>query len=479
MPPHAVERWHVDDTGCMIGSVSAADRTSGEPKVVFATDFTGDVRKGLDLATRLARDRSATLLIVHVLPLHAGRGEAMRYDALALTQGETRRTLEALQPSDEGVPYRHLLEVGDPEDILAELVAREGAGLLVLEARRMSGALRWFGGGLTARLMDRVSCPVVTYHAGADRGEQAGPLELQSDVVEPADLLVLLDARVDALVHWLQHSRHAVRSVATAVGDSAAAVYRGKAFGIGKEFLPQLTRLLSLKLREHQRALGALGVMLRHDEVLYRNGVCPLADAAFESFLSRVTAEGSAISLPLAPDPASLSAGDESGPDVIAAGAAIDVGTSTPLSLVFSLDAGRDFLRILGQPGPEPSIETYAFDADGVMLSNSRFPDELRRAGLLPADRRLQTPRRLRISDPGIDLTVDDTHRESTRPLELPLTRMAQAATAGEDGRDFQGYRDYRGVEVIGAWRWVPEYGFGVTAEMDRAALAQRRRRIG
>jgi hypothetical protein len=281
------------------------------------------------------------------------------------------------------------------------------------------------------------------------------------------------------LVHWLQHSRQAVQSVATAVADSAAAVYRGKAFGVGKEFLPRLTRLLSLKLREHQRALSALGVMLRHDEVLYRNGAWPLADTAFESFLARLRAEGSAISLPLAPDPSALSEHDESSSDVIAAGAAIDLGTATPLSLVFTLDAGRDFLRILGQPGPDPSIETYAFDADGLMLSNSRFPDELRRAGLLPADHRLQTPRRLRVSDPGTDLTVHDAGQGFIRSPELPLTRMAQAATAGEDGRDFQGYRDYRGVEVIGAWRWVPEYGFGVTAEMDRAALAQRRRRNG
>jgi hypothetical protein len=53
---------------------------------------------------------------------------------------------------------------------------------------------------------------------------------------------------------------------------------------------------------------------------------------------------------------------------------------------------------------------------------------------------------------------------------------MAQAATAGQDGHDFYGYRDYRGVEVIGAWRWVAEYGFGVAAEMDLAAVPRERR---
>jgi nucleotide-binding universal stress UspA family protein len=458
--------------------VSADDRTSGEPKVVFATDFRGEVRRGLELASSLARDRSATLLIVHVLPLYPGRGESMLHDSVGLARGGTQRELEALRPSDEGVPYRHVMEVGNPEDRLAELVEREGAGLLVIEARRMSGALRWFGGGMTARLMDRVSCPVVTYHA-AGGGEAAGPSEALPDaVVDPADLEVLLDARVDALLLCLRHSRQAAQGVAQAVADSASAVYRGQVFDIGKAFLPRLTRLLGLELREHQRAASALGVMLRHDQVIYQNGVRPLADATFDAFLARLATAGSAISLPTSPDPASLSPSDDRNPLVIAAGATIDVGTTAPLSLVFTLDAGRDFLRILGQPGPDPSFETYAFDAEGLMLSNSRFPDELRRAGLLPADARLQTPRRLRISDPGADLTVTEVAR-SARATDPPLTRMAQAATAGQDGRDFYGYRDYRGVEVIGAWRWVSEYGFGVAAEMDLAAVPRGRRGSG
>ena len=153
--------------------------------------------------------------------------------------------------------------------------------------------------------MDRVSCPVVTYHAAARKRAAAEPHALHSDVVEPDDLVVLLDARVDALVHWLQHSRQAVQAVAAAVADSAAAVYRGKAFGVGKEFLPQLTRLLSLKLREHQRALSALGVLLRHDElVLYRNGVWPLADAAFATFLAALPWSSLRSALGGAPSPA-------------------------------------------------------------------------------------------------------------------------------------------------------------------------------
>ncbi len=42
-------------------------------------------------------------------------------------------------------------------------------------------------------------------------------------------------------------------------------------------------------------------------------------------------------------------------------------------------------------------------------------------------------------------------------------------AIAGEDGFDVDGYRDYRGVWTVGAWRWLPEYGFGVGTEVDHA----------
>ena len=40
---------------------------------------------------------------------------------------------------------------------------------------------------------------------------------------------------------------------------------------------------------------------------------------------------------------------------------------------------------------------------------------------------------------------------------------------AGKTGNDVDGYRDYRGVPSIGAWTWLPEYGFGVGTEQDVA----------
>ena len=50
---------------------------------------------------------------------------------------------------------------------------------------------------------------------------------------------------------------------------------------------------------------------------------------------------------------------------------------------------------------------------------------------------------------------------------------MAQSAIAGRSGSDVEGYRDYRGVRVIGAWQWLEELGFGLTTEIDEAEAYQ------
>ena len=47
---------------------------------------------------------------------------------------------------------------------------------------------------------------------------------------------------------------------------------------------------------------------------------------------------------------------------------------------------------------------------------------------------------------------------------------MARQAMERGDGWNTRGYNDYRGVSVVGAWRWVESYGFGIAAEVDRDA---------
>ena len=49
----------------------------------------------------------------------------------------------------------------------------------------------------------------------------------------------------------------------------------------------------------------------------------------------------------------------------------------------------------------------------------------------------------------------------------LPLTFMAESATAEKAGRNLDGYRDYRGVQVYGLWLWDSDLDLGIATEID------------
>ncbi|MCL5097420.1 MAG: serine/threonine protein kinase, partial [Candidatus Omnitrophica bacterium] len=122
-----------------------------------------------------------------------------------------------------------------------------------------------------------------------------------------------------------------------------------------------------------------------------------------------------------------------------------------------------DKLFSIGHMGE--SGETYAFDRDGLMLTRGRFESELKSLGLLPDQQDDSPVLRLRLLDPGVDLRKS---KPSSRPNhDLGLTKMAAEATRGRSGFDTHGYRDYRGVPVMGAWTWLPDYRMGIATEVS------------
>ncbi len=82
---------------------------------------------------------------------------------------------------------------------------------------------------------------------------------------------------------------------------------------------------------------------------------------------------------------------------------------------------------------------------------------------------------KIQIKDPGGNLLKG---YEPNVPVEhQPLTYMAKDAIAlsknltesySEINSNTSGYRDYRGSTVYGAWLWSKNYGFGITAEIDK-----------
>ncbi|NKB88414.1 MAG: protein kinase [Acidobacteria bacterium] len=126
-----------------------------------------------------------------------------------------------------------------------------------------------------------------------------------------------------------------------------------------------------------------------------------------------------------------------------------------------------DFTRILHVARPGETGETYAFDVNGLMVSQSRFDSDLRDIGLLPPDPNVRAIFNIEIRDPGGNMVTGFTPAQPR--AKQPLTHMAANAVEGLDGVNVDGYRDYRGVDVIGAWRWLGDYGFGIATEIDVA----------
>lgn len=129
------------------------------------------------------------------------------------------------------------------------------------------------------------------------------------------------------------------------------------------------------------------------------------------------------------------------------------------------------FTRILQVLRFGDSGETYAFDRNGLLLSQSRFDEELKQLGLLVDLPDASSILTVEIRDPQVNMSKGE--RPRLRRAEQPLTRLAAAAVQGQDGHDADGYRDYRGVPSVGAWRWLPEYDFGVATEVDVAEAFQ------
>ena len=92
--------------------------------------------------------------------------------------------------------------------------------------------------------------------------------------------------------------------------------------------------------------------------------------------------------------------------------------------------------------------ETYLVNKDGYMITESRFAAHLKEMGLVK--------RRC-----ALELKL--INRETGE-----LTNGVRECVAGNNGFNAKGYKDYSGITVLGVWRWLPEFNWGVIAEIDR-----------
>ncbi|WP_372365026.1 protein kinase [Candidatus Uabimicrobium sp. HlEnr_7] len=128
-------------------------------------------------------------------------------------------------------------------------------------------------------------------------------------------------------------------------------------------------------------------------------------------------------------------------------------------ALIFGIQPQMDFSTIFQVNN---TSHNYAFDADGWMLSSSVHNDQIREIGLITS-KDVHPIYKLKILDPKCNLLKGEevTHED------LSFTYLVTNALKTSKGFNVDGYRDFRGVPVIGAWMWVEDYKIGIATEIE------------
>lgn len=132
-------------------------------KILFPTDFSACSRAALGMATSLARDSGATLLIVHVeeIPISTGGGEFI-YAIPTVPTDALRQSLVEVVPDDASVPVDHRLLAGDAADAIVRTAESENVDLIVMGTHGRRGITRLLMGSVAEAIIRRAPCPVLT-----------------------------------------------------------------------------------------------------------------------------------------------------------------------------------------------------------------------------------------------------------------------------------------------------------------------------
>jgi nucleotide-binding universal stress UspA family protein len=132
--------------------------------ILHPTDFSDHSRAAFDLASALARDYGAELVVVHVnrpAPIYAPDGIVVAGVPVEEPL-ELRGKLAQLKPHDPRVKVEYKLLDGDPAEQILKAAAAANADLIVLGTHGATGLARLLMGSVAEQVLRKAACPVLT-----------------------------------------------------------------------------------------------------------------------------------------------------------------------------------------------------------------------------------------------------------------------------------------------------------------------------
>lgn len=132
----------------------------------------------------------------------------------------------------------------------------------------------------------------------------------------------------------------------------------------------------------------------------------------------------------------------------------------------------EQYAEMLKRWSADSQGEIYLISRRGAMLTSSRYAariDELPLARDKLSDLLANQPkandvtRPILVRDPGTNL-LGGSRPSETSAAWMP-TLLARQVTSGDNGSSVDGYRNYVGEKVVGAWRWLPDHDAGIALE--------------
>ena len=145
-------------------------------KILVPTDFSTLGQSALEMATALAKERGAKLLIAHVEepPIAYGGGE-LYYGIEEPNHQEIQRMLTAVLPTDPAVGFEHRLMMGNPATAIVQLAEKENVDMIVMPTHGRTGLMRLLMGSVAEEVVRKAKCPVLTVKAAIPAKAKAQP----------------------------------------------------------------------------------------------------------------------------------------------------------------------------------------------------------------------------------------------------------------------------------------------------------------